>query len=95
MKIATHELRIIVERLFRHLDERNIEELEFPYDYYWDIPKEDLYDSYKEPSHFTIGQLSDSWEDLKKLQDPSRDPLVHDFVDLAAVLKAVGQTLTG
>jgi hypothetical protein len=95
MKIETSELKQVVEKLLRHLDELNIEELDLPYDYYWDIPKEILYDSYKEPSRFTIGQLSDNWKDLQALLDPSRDALVQDYEDLAAVLKAVGQTIRG
>jgi hypothetical protein len=95
MKIETNELRAIMEKLFNHLDEIDIHSIEFPYDYYWDIPKEDLYDSYHEPSRHTIGQLSDNWNDLRKLLNDSKDPVSSDFVDAAAILKAMGQILIG
>lgn len=95
MKIRTSDLISVTEKLFEHLHKLNIEYIELPYEYYWDIPKEYLYDSYQEPVHHTLGQLSDDWSDLEKVLGDVNDPLAHDFVDLAAILKALGQTVSG
>ena len=95
MKIRTDDLRLVTEKLFNHLSVLNTEYVEIPYEYYWDIPKEYLYDSYDKPIQHTVGQLSDDWNDLKKLLHDTNDPLAHDFVDLSAIFKAIGHTLSG
>jgi hypothetical protein len=95
MKIDIAKLKEISDKIFTHLNEINVEEFEIIDDYYWDIPEEDLYDLQKKPSSHDLGQLSDDWGDLRKLLDNEREPLVSDFVDLAMILRAIGQNITG
>lgn len=35
-------------------------------DYYWSIPNEKLYSIYEEPTGFTVGQLSDDLQEVRK-----------------------------
>lgn len=32
-------------------------------DYYWEISPDEIYDPYKEPENFTLGQLSDDMQE--------------------------------
>jgi hypothetical protein len=93
MRVETIQLRTIVEILFDHLEEAKITSVEIPPDFYWNIPKESKYDSYAEPSQFSIGQLTDDWQELKKLLEAKHKPLGYDFVWLASILRVIGENL--
>ena len=95
MEVDVSILRAASEKLFDHLMEMNIEKLEIPYDYYWYIPTEQEYDVSAEPrpKSFTIGQLSDDWQELRKVATDNRETLSYYFVWLSSILRAVGETL--
>ncbi len=95
MKIDIRKLQEISNKVFSHIYEMEIEEFEIIDDYYWDMAEEDLYDIQKEPSSHDLGQLSDDWRDLEKLLENNREPLASDFIDLAMILRAIGQNVTG
>ena len=61
-----------------------------PADYYWSIDKDELYNPYAIPEHFTLGQLTDDLEELKKLAQGDVAPVALDLVKLSAVLAAIG-----
>jgi len=91
MDILLSDLRQITESLFAHLEETGIETIRLQNDYYWHISGEELFDPYKVPSELNLGQLSDDWRDLQNVADGKSDPLLSDFNDLAAVLRAIGE----
>jgi len=91
MKLDIADLRLICEHLFYHLEKQGIETIDIPVDYYWNIPLEQLYNPYKEPSNFNLGQLTDNWQELQRVLESKNEPLSYYFVWLAAVLKAVGE----
>jgi hypothetical protein len=93
MQIQIADLRTVCDRLFAHLDELGIETVEVTHDYYWDIPAEHRYSFEQEPPEHTAGQLTDDWSDLRKVLDGSLDPITYDFVDLAAILREIGETI--
>jgi hypothetical protein len=93
MEIKLKELRLVTEKLYQHLDDLGVESVVINDDYYWSIPREDLYQPYQEPGELTIGQLSDDWRDLEKVLRGELDPIASNLVDLAAILKVVGQIL--
>jgi hypothetical protein len=95
MKINIRRLHEISDKLFTHLHNLEIDEFKINDDYYWDIPESELYDVQKEPTSHDLGQLSDDWSDISKLLSGERNPLVSDFVDLAMILRAIGQNITG
>ncbi len=43
-------------------------------DYYWDIDTNEIYNPYKDPKDFSLGQLSDDWKTL--LDSSASDSLI-------------------
>lgn len=91
MIVRTGDLRAIAERLFAHLDETGRGELEITEDFYWVIPKENLYDMSRNPKNLVIVQLIDDWNDLIKIMTGDAPPIGHALVWLSAILRAVGE----
>lgn len=95
MEIELSELRAIISKEIDNLERMGYDPIEIPVDYYWNIPKELLYDPYKEPHTFDVGQLSFDWQELKNTLRGKRDPLTYHFVWLAAILRAIGEHTVG
>ena len=62
-----------------------------PWDFYWDIPVEELYDPYTTPNDLDLGQLSEDWEKLRAIARGETLPVGYSLTWLAAVLRAVGE----
>jgi hypothetical protein len=90
MKINLQELRAVMDTLLTHLERQDIEGIEIPVDYYWNIPKDQKYDVYNEPGKLDVGQLSDDWSELLRLIGPDGSSLNYHFVWLAAILRSIG-----
>jgi hypothetical protein len=91
--IQLNDLRLVTDKLFQHIDELGIESLVINDEYYWSIPREDLYQPYQEPKQLTLGQLSFDWQDLEKVLNNEIDPVGSNLVNLAVILRAIGYTL--
>lgn len=91
MKISTSELREIFEVLIEHLEERSCSEVELDWDYYWDIPEDELYDPYNTPENLDLGQLSEDWQKLQEVASEKLPPVGYGLTWLGAVLRAIGQ----
>ncbi len=61
-----------------------------PADYYWSIDKDELYNPYADPAHFTLGQLTDDLQEIKKLAQGEVEPVSLDLVKVSSVLAAIG-----
>lgn len=92
MEIQISDLRQVCTLLFLHLEQHGHRSVKIPYDYYWNIPNTVRYDVYTPPSNFTIGQLSDDWNELKNMLGSQHEPLFYGFVWLSAILRAIGET---
>jgi hypothetical protein len=93
VQIKLSELRDVMERLLSDLKGRGYDSFELPDDYYWDLPKDVLYDPYHDPSGFTLGQLTHDWERLQQIQAGKSEPLAYGLVWLSALLRAIGQRI--
>lgn len=91
MDITISELRAAAAILFDHLEHTGRTRVTIPHDYYWDIPSELIYDPAAEPGEFTLGQLSDDINEMRKIVDGEKDPLGYALVWLGALLRAVGE----
>lgn len=91
MEIKLSELRQLSEKLFAHLEENGFSTIEITSDFYWNIPEETRYDRYEEPKEFTMGQLSDDWNELQKILRGDRESLGYALVWYSAILKAIGE----
>lgn len=93
MQINSEQLLQVCEKLFAHLKELDIQVIELPVDYYWEIPREKRYAVSPEPSAFTIGQLQSDCTELQKVLNGEHEPLAYHFVWLAALLRAAGEEI--
>jgi hypothetical protein len=91
MSIKLTELRAVSDKLFAHLENRGYTSIDLPVDYYWDIAKQQRFDSYQEPNQFNLGQLSDDWTELQKIQSGDASTVAYALVWLASVLRAIGE----
>jgi hypothetical protein len=91
MDIRVSDLKKVVLILISFLERTGVKTIHIPYDYYWHIPVEEIYRPYQKPSDLNLGQLSDDWQDLQKVIDKENDPLITDFIDLAAICRAIGE----
>jgi hypothetical protein len=93
MRIAVADLRAIADRLFNYLEESERESFEVAEDYYWEIPKEDLYEPAKDPDpkDFGIGQLSHDWERLEEILKGESPPIGYALVWYSAILRLIGE----
>ena len=93
MVIILDELQAATDKLFAHFKETDVDSVELAEDYYWWISKEQIYNPNTEPTEFTIGQLSDDWNELRKMLDGKSDPLGYHLVWLSAILRAIGEKI--
>jgi hypothetical protein len=62
-------------------------------DYFWSIPGAELFDVETRPGEITIGQLSESLENLVGLLTRADGPIPYHLVWIADILRALGQEL--
>lgn len=89
MKINIDELQLILSQQLSRLKESKGADIELNNDFYWDIPSEDLYNPYQEPKELTLGQLSDDWQEIKRLTDNQLDAIPYDLKRISNILKAL------
>ncbi len=95
MKVTTKELRQVASLLFDHLEASEQTEFNVEEDFYWNIPQDELYDRYKEPSHLDLGQLTDDVDRLRKMMSDKSLCVGYGLVWLAAVLRRLGEMAEG
>jgi hypothetical protein len=93
MQVTTKELREIMDRLCSHLEEEGTDCVELDVDLYWFIQKEFVYNPYvhPDPEDFTLGQLSEDWDNLKGIRDGSSPSLGYALVWLASIIRRYGE----
>jgi hypothetical protein len=92
MEIIASDLDLLIKKLVGHIIELGVNSINLPDEYYWHIPKEELNNAYKKPVTLDLGRLSDDWCDLREIIIGERDPLISDFIKLAAILRIIGET---
>lgn len=95
MKVRVAELQRISQALFDHLERRGYDAVELPHDYYWEINAAQRYDPTKDPSDFTLGQISHDLERVREIASRNADPVAFALVWLSAVLRQVGEETLG
>lgn len=84
-------LRQMMNRALDNLQAHAGERVELDHDFFWSVPPELTYDVYTQPQsdQLTIGQLSESWSNLARLNEADGDVPAYALVWLADVLKAL------
>jgi hypothetical protein len=62
--ISVADLRESCMVLLDHLASLEEGTIQLEMDYFWSIPETELYNVYSKTAHLTVGQLSESWENL-------------------------------
>jgi len=88
MKIKISEIDSALTLLLKKLKENIGDEITISNDYYWEISPDEIYDPYKEPENFTLGQLSDDMQEIRRLQN-SKDVIAYDLNRVSRILKAI------
>lgn len=91
MKIHMDKLKRITDKIFQHFKDLDINIVELQHDFYWNIPKEKLYDTYDKPETFDMGQLEDDLNELIKIEGGQAEPIGYAFVWLASIYRAIGE----
>lgn len=87
LRIEVRELREVVDRLFAHLEETSGDGVTLHEDYFYSVPFPEIYDVLSGPPQLTIGQLTESWENLQRARGGA---IGWELVWLGDVLKAIG-----
>lgn len=91
MRILASDLREAFNRILTHLEATGRREFDITEEFYWSIPPESRYDTYERPSELTVGQLSEDWDWIEKINRGESEPLGYALVWLARILTVVGQ----
>lgn len=95
VRIPVDQLRQVFELLVAHVATDGATDLPVSRDYFWSIPSPERYDVYNEPSQLTIGQVSESWANLRGMLEDDSKALGYGLVWLADVLRAIGDEAVG
>lgn len=87
MNISITEIEKVAIMLLASLKKSKGDNIVVEKDLYWSIPVEELYDPYREPSEFTLGQLSDDLQEIKRLSVNPKDAVPYDLERLAMLIK--------
>ena len=90
MTINIKELQDIITQLTTIFAKKNGNDIKIENDYYWNLSSEEIYDLTKEPIDFSLGQLTDDWETLKRATQS--DTLVpYDLQRVSKILRALSE----
>lgn len=95
MHIKLEELRDVTNRLYDHLASQGRGTIELPDVHYWSIPRHQRVNRYDEPNEFSIGLISDDWEELRKIHAGESEAIGFALVWLASVLREIGEQHVG
>ena len=90
LRIRLEDLVRVLSIIVGHVETQSGRETEISQDYYWEVVAEQLYDPTKDPSSFSLGQLSDDWSMLAPILSGNTPPVGYALVWLASILRAVG-----
>lgn len=90
--VSVEVLRQVLNQALDNLQEQAGETVQLDKDFFWVIPPETAYDIYTQPDpeQLTVGQLSESWNNLVQLRARGESVPPYALVWITDVLKALG-----
>ena len=92
MKITSHELKKLYEKIAEEIHHRKLDTISFENDYYWAVSLDDRENLSKDPQ-LTVGSLRDDIEGLKDILSEDRVLSVVDINRFANILIVIGQKM--
>ncbi|QMU62825.1 MAG: hypothetical protein GKR88_00080 [Flavobacteriaceae bacterium] len=93
MKVKIIDIQKGFNKIFDHIKDSGIEEVEIQKDFYWNIPEEERYRLEKEPANLDMGQLSEDWDNLLRIINNENDPIAYALVWLSSIGRYVGEKI--
>lgn len=84
-------LRDSASMLIDHLERVAGEEIQLNKDYYWEIPSEQRFDPHAEPLAFTLGQLSECVDNLRRMTSEPSSAVAFGPVWFGELCKTIGE----
>jgi len=91
IRVDLDDVERVLTIVLQHIKQQRSAPIERSDDYYWEINEAQLYDPTKDPSDFSLGQLSEDWARLSQILAGDAPPIGYALVWLASILRAVGQ----
>jgi len=94
-RFTTQELRDAFDVLMRHVEESHGSTIEVDADYFWSIPPDEIYDAHDQPTELTLGQLTETLDNIRSVTADSDTAVSYALVWLGDILRATGHKLVG
>jgi hypothetical protein len=88
--VSLTELRRAFELVVAHVVETVGDEANLTEDYFWSIPVDQIYNVEEEPTELTIGQLSESWGNVREILENPENVTSYTLVWIADVIRSMG-----
>jgi len=95
LEVPVETLRHAAEVLLHHLESVAGSTIRLDTDYFWAVPREQRNDPCSRPSELTIGQLTESLDNVERMVSDPDATLSCGLVWLSDVLRAVGEKVVG
>lgn len=89
VQLPVAKLEAVVELLLRRVVAVGQDRIVIDRDMFWSIPLGDAFEVYGPPPEATIGQVSESWDQLERVLAEPEDAVKYHLVWLADVLRAI------
>lgn len=96
MKVDLRQVQAILNKIFDQLiDVDGTATVEINENFYWNIPKSQLYNMATSPESLRpdVGSLSDDWELVSPILQDDRDPVAYQLSEIAPLLRCLGETI--
>lgn len=93
VEIPVEILRRAADLLLSHLEAVEGPVVAVDKDMFWAIPAEQRNNVYAEPTDFTVGQLTESLQNIDRIVEGSTDATSYALVWLADILRAAGEAV--
>jgi hypothetical protein len=90
MKLSISEIQVLCGKVLHSLALDYEQSITIKDDFYWFIPKNELYDPSRDPKSLTLGQLSFDFDDLNFREEF----IPNDLIRLSSLLRYLGERLT-
>jgi hypothetical protein len=93
LRIPIDQLQLVCRRLLDGLSSTEGDTVQVEHDYFWSIVRDERTEVAIRPETLTIGQISESWSNLREmLEDPSRE-ITFGLVWLADIFRTIGDEI--
>ena len=91
MRVDLDTIEVAFAKIVARMREAGADAVDLSDDFYWFIPREERYNPHAAPRNMTMGQLTDDWNEVRKIANGDAPPIAYSLCWLAAILTAAGE----